>query len=261
MLSRAGEKPSVDILGRLSFQLYSARNFPPLEAQLAALAGLGFANVEPYGGQLAELGVLKAALRRHGLRAPSMHVSLHNLMTRRARTVASLRDLGVGIAIIPFALPAERPEDLEDWRAFGRGLSRLAAALAGDGLRLAWHNHDFEFSRLANGACPLDLMLGDSPGLMWEADIGWICRAGEDPVFWLERYRERVIAVHIKDVAPAGEKLDEDGWTEVGAGIIDWGRVLPALKATDADLLVLEHDNPKDFEAFARRSRAAVAAW
>jgi sugar phosphate isomerase/epimerase len=67
--------------------------------------------------------------------------------------------------------------------------------------------------------------------------------------------------VHIKDAAPKGEKADEDGWTDIGTGVIDWKKLMPALQATKADLFVLEHDNPADFESFARRSRAAMASW
>ena len=33
----------------LGFQLYSARNFPPLEDQLRTLAALGYTDVEPFG--------------------------------------------------------------------------------------------------------------------------------------------------------------------------------------------------------------------
>ena len=35
---------------RISFQLYSARKFPPVAAQLEALAAIGYDAVEPYGG-------------------------------------------------------------------------------------------------------------------------------------------------------------------------------------------------------------------
>ena len=40
--------------------------------------------------------------------------------------------------------------------AYNEQLVQAGVMLAGDGLHLAWHNHDFEFSRLAGGACPAD---------------------------------------------------------------------------------------------------------
>lgn len=251
----------MSVLDRLSFQLYSARNFPPLDSQLATLAALGFAKVEPYGGLFADADALTEGLLRHGLTAPSTHVSLDQLRDSLDSFIHHARAIGVKLVIVP-AIPREqRARDAEGWRALGHELAEVGRKLAPHGLHLAWHNHDFEFAKLPDGSYPLDLIFEAAPDLLWQADIGWIHAAGEDPAHWLAKYADRVRAVHIKDAAPKGEKLDEDGWTDIGDGVIDWKRLLPAIQATKADLFVLEHDNPADFETFARRSRAAMAAW
>jgi hypothetical protein len=36
----------------------------------------------------------------------------------------------------------------------------------------------------------------------------------------MRRHAGRVNAVHVKDFAPAGTNLDEDGWADVGAGTL-----------------------------------------
>ncbi len=36
---------------------------------------------------------------------------------------------------------------------------------------------------------------------------------------------------------------------------------MPAIKAPNVRYLVLEHDNPNDYERFARRSFETIAAW
>lgn len=248
-------------LDRLSFQLYSARKFPPLDRQLAALAALGFRNVEPYGGLLADGAALKEGLRRHGLQAPSSHVALERLRSDRDGVAAQVRELGIRYLIVPAIPPEARPADADGWDRLGRELGEIQEALASENIPLGWHNHDFEFRPVAGGRYPLDLLFEAAPGLFWEADIGWMHVAGEDPLVWLEKYRDRAKAVHVKDVAAPGENKDEDGWATVGDGVIDWMRLLPAIEGTGADLLVLEHDNPADFEAFARRSRAAIQSW
>ncbi len=251
----------MNVLDRLSFQLYSARKFPPLDAQLAALAALGYRNVEPYGALLADHDALKSGLERNGLRAPSAHVSLDRLLTDRDGVARQAQKLGIGLLIVPAVPPEHRPSDAEGWRRLGRSLAEFQEKLAPENLDLAWHNHDFEFRPLADGSAPLDRMFEVAPRLLWEADIGWLHVAGEDPLFWLKKYRDRIKAVHIKDVAPAGEKANEDGWADIGDGVIDWKRIVPALEVANPDLLVLEHDNPADYEGFARRSRAAMATW
>jgi sugar phosphate isomerase/epimerase len=250
----------LSILDRLSVQLYSARKFPPLDSQLATLARLGYANVEPYGGLLEEAQTLKAGVQRHKLKVPSTHVGLARLKDDLDGFVRQARELGVKLAIVPYLPAEERPNDAAGWRAFGRELGAIADRLAKHGLDLAWHNHDFEFRKLPEGAYPLDLILAAAPNLKWQADIGWIHAAGEDPAPWLKKHLDRIAAFHIKDAAPKGEQADEDGWTDVGAGVIEWRRLLPDIRSSAA-LLVIEHDNPKDFERFARNSRAAMAAW
>lgn len=251
----------MSIVDRLSFQLYSARKFPPLDRQLATLAELGFRNVEPYGDLLDNADELKAGLLRHGLKAPSTHVSLDRLTSDRAGFVRQAHDLGVTLAVIPAISHEQQPVDAAGWRRLGESLSVLQQALSGEGIRLGWHNHDFEFVRFSDGSVPLDHLLDAAPGLIWEADIGWLQAAGQEPVDWLTKYAGRIPALHVKDAAPAGENADQDGWTDIGAGVIDWGRLTQALQATQAELLVLEHDNPTDFEGFARRSREAIASW
>jgi sugar phosphate isomerase/epimerase len=247
----------VTIDDRLSFQLYSARKFPPIDAVLGTLAGLGYHNVEPYGGLLADVGALDQAMKRHGLRAPTCHVSFDSLRQDFPGAVAALKRLGTTLVIVPAIHPPARPTSAAGWVAFARELSELRHRLAAEGLRLGWHNHDFEFATV-DGTQPMKILLETDPALVWEADIGWIIRAGEDPLSWLTQYRDRIGALHVKDVAPAGEAADEDGWADVGHGKVDWRRLMPAL---DADILVVEHDNPNDFRRFAERSRSAVAAW
>jgi sugar phosphate isomerase/epimerase len=249
----------VNFVDGLSFQLYSARKFPPLDGQLAALAKLGYRNVEPFGALFAEADALKAGLDRNGLAVPTSHIGIEVFRTNFASVAPLARRFGVKTIVIPYLQPPDRPKDAAGWTAFGRELQGYAERLKGEGFPLAWHNHDFEMVPLADGKVPMDLVFAAAPDLLWECDVGWIVRAGVDPLPWLERYRDRIRAVHLKDLAPEGT-VEEDGWADVGQGRIDWKRLLPALAATKA-VMIVEHDNPADFERFARRSREAVAKW
>ncbi len=250
----------MNFLDNLSFQLYSARKFPPLADQFAVLARLGYRKVEPYGALFAEADILKAALDKGGFAAPSSHVGIEVFRTDFAAVAPLAARFGFDIVVVPYLQQPDRPKDEAGWTAFGKELQGYAVRLKDAGLRLAWHNHDFEMVPLPNGKVPMDLIFAAAPDLLWEADVGWITRAGADPLPWLERYRDRIKVVHLKDLAPAGTLADEDGWADVGTGTIDWRRLVPALSATGA-IMVVEHDNPADWERFARRSREAVAKW
>jgi sugar phosphate isomerase/epimerase len=246
---------------QLGFQLYSAREFPPLADRIAELKALGYGFVEPYGALLAgQADELKSALRSSGLPAPTSHVALDSLRSDLDAAARSLKELGVKVAIVPFMAAPNRPGDAEGWRRLARELEGIREKLQAHGLELAWHNHDFEMVALPDGSRPMELLLDNAPGLLWEADIAWIVRGGEDPVVWLERYGDRIVAAHVKDIG--GAPTDpEDGWADVGHGRLDWAAIVPALRATKARYWVVEHDKPSDASRFARRSIETFRQW
>jgi sugar phosphate isomerase/epimerase len=243
---------------RISFQLYSARKFPPVEAQLATLAAIGYDAVEPYGGVfLDDTAGFRAKLDEAGLASPTAHFPLALLDGDRERTIDLARTLGVETVILPHLAADARPRDASGWKAWSSRLADHAAALGEAGLKLAWHNHDFEYRPLADGSRPIDHILGP-PGVLWEPDIGWIVRADCAAEEELEKFKGRVAAYHIKDAAPEGVTAD-DGWTDIGAGTIDWPALWPAIERAGSDLLVLEHDEPSDWRGFAEHSYTYLA--
>ena len=242
----------------LSFQLYSARNFPPLDEQIAMLASLGYENVEPFGALLDQADALGTLLRRHGLTAKSSHVALEALETGLPAAASTLRSLGTELAVAPYLVAEQRPGDAAGWASLGERLAAVAGKLKAEGLRFAWHNHDFEFRPLADGSMPIEhLIVGD---VLWEADLAWVAKADVDPLPWLDRYSGRVPALHVKDIAPAGEKADEDGWADVGTGVLPWPALWRAAMAAGAEMAIAEHDNPSDARRFAAASLDAMRA-
>ncbi len=164
-------------------------------------------------------------------------------------TIAKLKQLGVETAVVPAIPPADRPKERAGWGALGAQLGLLAKRLTDSGLRLGWHNHAFEFETLPDGSKPLEAILGNDAGLLWQPDLAWIVRGNADPKPWLARYRTRIFAFHVKDIAPAGECADEDGWADVGTGTMDFDALLPDMRATPATIWVVEHDNPATMRA------------
>lgn len=241
-----------------SYQLYSSREFPPLEDTLAMLRGLGYEQVEGYGGVYGDPAALRAALDRNGLTMPSGHFGLDALENEPGKVIEIARTAGMNAVFCPHIGPDLRPDTAAGWREFGRRLAKAGEPIMKAGFAYGWHNHDFELRPLADGSVPLAHILDAAPELAWEADIAWVVRGGADPLDWIERYGDRLKAVHVKDIATAGEKKDEDGWDDVGHGTMPWPMIWAAIKKTPADIFVMEHDKPNDHERFARRSIEAA---
>ena len=246
---------------RISYQLYCSRNFPPLGDTLQMLASAGFAEVEGYGGLFDDTDGLRSGLQANNLRMTSSHIGLDMIEDDPVGTLAIIKALGIEKVFAPFIGPSDRPTDSAGWLAFGRRLAEAGKPLQDAGLDFGWHNHAFEFDTTDSGDVPLDLIMQASDDLMLELDLGWVRMSGHDPVDWIKKYAGRISAAHVKDIAHDGECTDEDGWADVGHGIMDWSAIHAALQAADVDHYVLEHDNPKDHIRFATRSLASVKAF
>ncbi len=239
----------------VSFQLYSARNYTPWEDVLATLAGLGYRNVEGFGDNYTDPVAFRALLDSHSMAMPTGHFSIDSLEQDLADVIATANTLGIQKIVCPWIAPEQRPTERAGWEALAARLDSIGQNVRAAGFSFAWHNHDFEFFACTDdGSIPMSLLLDSVPALEWEADIAWIVRGGADPLAWIERYGERITVAHGKDIAATGECVDEDGWADLGHGVMDWSRIAAALHANGTDLLVMEHDNPNDLQRFATRA-------
>lgn len=245
----------------LSYQLYSSRNFPPLDQTLAMLKRNGYTQVEGYGAMYADPKAIKTTLDAHGLTMPTGHFSIDLLEKEQQKVLDIAGTLGMKAIYCPHLAVDLRPTNTAGWSAFGERLEAAHAVYNKAGYVFGWHNHDFEFKALADGSLPQKLIFDAAPSITWEADIAWIIRGGADPFQWIETYGSRITAVHVKDIAPSGQNTNEDGWTDVGYGTVDWKALIELLKGTPVQYFIMEHDNPSDDERFARRSITTVKAF
>lgn len=247
-----------------SYQLYSSRNFPPLSDTLATLSRLGYKSVEGYGALYADadkVRELRESLAETGLTMPTGHFSIDMLEQDVPGVLATAEALGIETIYCPYLPPEQRPTTGAGYSELGARLAAAGKPYRDAGLGFGWHNHDFEFQKLADGTLPqVALFEGGGPDLEWEADLAWVVKGGADPLHWIAALGERITSVHMKDIAAPGSNADEDGWADLGQGIVEWGRLMAALTKTPVKHFVLEHDNPKDHARFAERSITAAKA-
>lgn len=244
-----------------SYQLYSSRNHPPLTETLKRLKALGYASVEGYGALYANdalVDQLKANLKSIGLTMPTGHFGLDMIEGDPGRVLDIARALDIETVYCPYIPAEQRPDSAAGYVDLGKRLQKAGAPLRDAGLGFGWHNHDFEFQKLPDGALPINALFEGGPDLEWEADLAWVVKGGADPLEWIKTFGKRLTAVHLKDIAPEGQNADEDGWADLGQGTIDWPALKGALANTNVKYFVIEHDKPSDDARFAERSLAAA---
>ncbi|VXC36345.1 Xylose isomerase [Arthrobacter sp. 9AX] len=181
-----------------SLQLYTLRDAvaQDLPGTIKRVAEIGFTQVEPYNF-VATAQELGEALRENGLTAPSGHAPL--LSQDQDQIFAAAKELGITTVIDPF-IPAERWQSAEDVQATAAALNQAAKKGAGYGIRVGYHNHQWELESTVADRTALeyfaDLL---DPEVVLEVDTYWVAVGGQNPVDILTTLGDRVKFIHIKD--------------------------------------------------------------
>ncbi|HVE77262.1 MAG TPA: sugar phosphate isomerase/epimerase [Gemmatimonadaceae bacterium] len=241
----------------IGIQLYTVRTLMErdVEGTLEALAGVGYREVEFAGYFGREPRTLRQTLDRLQLAAPATHVSLDELRAHLPRVFDAAQTLGHRYVVCPWIDEKERT--LAGYRRIAGELNRWGAACRDRGMRLAYHNHEFEFARVDN-VVPYDLLLAETdPAVVFmELDLFWATKAGADPLALFTRQRRRFPLWHVKDMR--GVQGPQE-MVAVGEGDIDFGRIFAAAQQSGMEHFFVEHDNPTDPLASARTSYRNLA--
>lgn len=216
-------------------QLYSVRDQIAADRKgvLARLAAFGYGAAEPFN-VLNDPEGLRADMAAAGLSACSFHAIPAG---EQAEAIAdAARTLGVDTIIVPY-LPPERFADAEGVAGVARELNSLAHWAADRGLRLGYHNHDFELSSLIGGRPALEVLAEQlDGGVLLEVDTYWAAVGGQDVAALLGRLGERVRYLHIKD----GPITKDDPMTAVGSGRMPVAEILAACPAAEWRIVELD---------------------
>jgi sugar phosphate isomerase/epimerase len=209
-------------------QLYTVRELLATDRAevLKRIAGYGYGAVEPFGIINDPQG-LRADLDAAGLSVCSAHSA--PVGEDAEAVIDAARILGADTLIVPF-LPPPRFADADGVRAVAAELNEAAARLAGQGMRLGYHNHDFELSSLIGGTPALEVLADQlDEAVLLEVDTYWAAVGGQDVVALLGRLGHRVRYLHLKD----GPVVDrEDFMTAVGSGRMPVAEILAASPST-----------------------------
>lgn len=243
-----------DPLAGVGVQLYTLRNEMRAdpEGTLARIARIGFTEIEWWGSYGRTAEQLKRLLDARGLSAPAWHLAPELLAADKMdATIATARAMGHKHLIVAWTAPAERTPD--GFRRLADLLNAAGQRAKSAGIRMGYHNHDFEFETI-DGTTRLDVLLRQTdPSVVdFELDCYWAFKAGHDPIALLRAHRDRITHLHLKDstAAPAFTQVD------VGDGVIDWRQLLQVATRGRVKHVFVEHDSPADAWATAANGRS-----
>jgi len=215
---------------------------------LQAVAADGYAYVETanyedgkfYGMTPTEF---KSYLESLGLTAKSAHMGMVN-MENADQLIADVKAAGIEYFVIPVP-----PMGMFTSGPNGMGMNgtpdelvtimnTLGEKCTKAGIKLLYHNHDFEFKAMADGTIIEDLLLEKcNPEFVnFQMDLFWVTKAGVDPLTYFEKYPGRFIAWHVKDMN------EEGNFAPVGTGTIDFKRILAEKDKSGMEFYLVEQD-------------------
>lgn len=264
----------------VGIQVYGLRdlleNTPEQFAEVMKdVKAIGYDGVELAGLYGLDPEYIRKTLEEIGLIPISAHVPLVELMEDAKGVADTYKKIGVKYIAVPY-LPEEYRPNTPGYATVLKEMERIGRVMKDNGIKLEYHNHDFEFVKLPDGTFGFDDIYTQIPEdlLKVEPDLCWIKVAGQSPVDYLKKYGPRCEVVHLKDFIKEGnpknmykligidvEEAEGDTgifeFRPVGFGMQIWEPILEATLSAGAQWVVVEQDEHYNLEPMeaARRSR------
>lgn len=248
----------------VGLQLYSVRSdlARDFEGTLKAVHEMGYDGVEFAGLYGHSPSEIKELCEKYDLVPISAHIPLAEMLADPEGTFASYSEIGCKYGAVPYIGVEDRPMQ-KNYDKTVENINTLGQISKKYGIQLMYHNHDFEFVRMADGTYGYDDMFSKIPteNLTAEIDVCWVNVAGEDPCDYLKKYSDRIPVVHLKDFVMKGktaknlynligmeesEKADEEAFSfrPVGYGAQNIPAIIESLEGSVCQWLIVEQDEP-----------------
>lgn len=246
----------------VALQLYSVRDEAAADfvGTLKAVKAMGYDGVElcgVYAGYSAE--EIRGLCADIGLTPISAHSDYDTMLKDPDGVFAYYAAIGCKYVAVPYLPPEYRPGTEEFFKVV-KNIGFLGEVAKKHGLKLIYHNHDFEFVDL-DGKYALDYLYDTIPAelLATELDTCWVNVGGENPAKYLLKYTGRAPVVHLKDfwgeksenmyeligrVSKAPEKPKNFEYRPLGQGLQDFPAILAAAEQAGSEWVVVEQDSP-----------------
>lgn len=231
-------------MGNFGLQLYSVREAAgtDLLGTMEKVADMGYSAVQFAGfGDHSAVDV-KAKLDELGLKVAGAHVGIEALEDENElnKTLTYHETIGNELIIIP-GLPENMRTTADDFKRTAELMNLIGEKLYARGFMLGYHNHDFEF-KVFDGKTGLDIFFEntDPNHLRMELDCFWAAYTDNDPLDIIEKYGDRCVSLHIKDMKVEG---DQPISTELGTGTLPLAEYMKKGNEVGTKWMIVEQEH------------------
>jgi len=224
----------MNLIEQFAIQLYSVRDVIESDyaGTLKKLAGMGYTGVEfaGYGGLSAQ--EMKQTLSGNSLKPVGSHVSIERLKKNLDEEIAYHKVLGTEYLICPYYDIKTKKDAVE----LAEILKPVIIKMKGAGLKFAYHNHAHEFAA-DGGEYLLDILFQNlPPEAFMELDVFWAAYAGVEPLAYMEKNRDRLKILHVKQID------NEKNCVDLDQGVLDYKDIITRAKVLGVEHFILEQE-------------------
>jgi sugar phosphate isomerase/epimerase len=235
----------------IGLQLYTLREALPKDVKgvLEQISKAGYNEVETYGFSMKDgffgtsVKDFKAIATDSGLKVPSGHYDFNSFIKEGnsdflKASIEAANTLGSQYLTVPWLDESVR-KSADDYKKIALKVNEAAVLCQDAGLKLAYHNHDFEFKTFENTTGYEILLKETDKNLVdFEMDLYWVVRSGNNPLKLFKDNPGRFKMWHVKDM----DKTKPEWNSEIGKGSIDFKAIFAEAKLSGMQHFFVEHE-------------------
>lgn len=233
----------------LGAQLYTVREFTKTADDYARtierVAKIGYKCVQVSGvGAEVDAKVIKKVLDDTGVKVILTHTAPARILGETEQVIEEHELFGcdcIGIG----GIFSYKPFTTENLKRFTDDFAPAIEKITKAGKQFLYHNHKFEFEKIATGELLFEFIMNSSPDLKLTFDTYWAQAGGVDPAARIEMWKDKIAVTHFKDMRI---EADTQKFAAVGEGNMNFDRIVAACKAAGIKYHMVEQDSVPEGE-------------
>ena len=232
----------------IGLQLYSLRNQfkTDVTGTLDIIESWGITNLEGGGTYGMSMEDFKAELANRKMEVVSVGAGYEDLKNKVDKVIENAKAFGAKYVMCAWIPHKDNIFDIAKTKEATAVFNAAGKKLKEQGITLAYHAHGYEF-RPYEGGTLFDYMAENANDFKFEMDVFWVHHGGADPLGLLNKYPEKFVLLHLKDMEK-GIKGNDTGHEDVetnvvlGTGQVDIAGVVKKAKELGIEYMFIEDE-------------------